>query len=499
MKEKMNYKKMQGITLIALVITIIVLLILAGVSITSLSGEGGILGKANTAKIENEKTQLKEELELEIMDMKADKIIKGESLTQQEVVDKITQMGAIITNTTEDIIQGEYKDYEITIDEDYKVTVGGALTGEKPSVIITVLTTAENVELVEIQVEATTTDGDIESIEAMNGAIEKENSNNTNTKKIFTVSKNGIYYFRIKGTNGRTTIKQSEEIGNIINTSDLLTEIESIKTAGEQVVQVTGKTSSGNFEEKEYHLNVIMHKGNLVLDGEKEVAGVTPVNNIYEFGSEGDVGTASGNAQNTVVLKVEGNLTINENVTLTSVKSSSGYGGPKGLVVYCTGTLTNNGTITMTARGGKATGENVYLWRNANGSYEYVPSSGGAGAAGVQKAYGPGIAGTNATGRATGGGGSGGTNYPGGGSSGVSGAGGTGTSYSGGAGGGATYTCGRGHIGESGSSAGGAGGAGRNWWTTDSEGGGAGNPAGASSTGASRRRIWYRRTFSNLL
>ncbi len=42
-------KKGNGITLIALVITIIVLLILAGVSIITLTGENGVLMKAKTA------------------------------------------------------------------------------------------------------------------------------------------------------------------------------------------------------------------------------------------------------------------------------------------------------------------------------------------------------------------------------------------------------------------------------------------------------------------
>ena len=48
-------KKNKGITLIALVITIIVLLILAGVTINTLFGQNGIMQKANKAKIENEK------------------------------------------------------------------------------------------------------------------------------------------------------------------------------------------------------------------------------------------------------------------------------------------------------------------------------------------------------------------------------------------------------------------------------------------------------------
>ena len=48
MKEKK--KNARGITLIALVISIIVLLILAGVTIGSLTGENGILTRAKEAK-----------------------------------------------------------------------------------------------------------------------------------------------------------------------------------------------------------------------------------------------------------------------------------------------------------------------------------------------------------------------------------------------------------------------------------------------------------------
>ena len=47
---KLKKQKNKGITLIALVITIIVLLILAGVTIAALSGDNGILTKAKEAK-----------------------------------------------------------------------------------------------------------------------------------------------------------------------------------------------------------------------------------------------------------------------------------------------------------------------------------------------------------------------------------------------------------------------------------------------------------------
>ena len=46
LKEELKYGK-RGITLIALVITIIVLLILAGVTIVTLTGENGILTRAH--------------------------------------------------------------------------------------------------------------------------------------------------------------------------------------------------------------------------------------------------------------------------------------------------------------------------------------------------------------------------------------------------------------------------------------------------------------------
>ena len=55
-----NIKHNQGITLIALVITIIVLLILAGVSLAMLTGENGILTKAQQAKEETKKAAKEE-------------------------------------------------------------------------------------------------------------------------------------------------------------------------------------------------------------------------------------------------------------------------------------------------------------------------------------------------------------------------------------------------------------------------------------------------------
>ena len=67
-KAIINQKEAQkGITLIALVITIIVLLILAGVSIAMLTGQNGILTQANNAKNATELASAKEKVELAVI------------------------------------------------------------------------------------------------------------------------------------------------------------------------------------------------------------------------------------------------------------------------------------------------------------------------------------------------------------------------------------------------------------------------------------------------
>ena len=59
-------KNNKGITLIALVITIIVLLILAGITIAMLTGENGLLNKANDAKITDMEAAATEKVKLAV-------------------------------------------------------------------------------------------------------------------------------------------------------------------------------------------------------------------------------------------------------------------------------------------------------------------------------------------------------------------------------------------------------------------------------------------------
>lgn len=70
---KTNLKQRNGITLIALVITIIVLLILAGVTIATLTGENGILTRASEASIETRGASVEEAKNLWKTNVEADK------------------------------------------------------------------------------------------------------------------------------------------------------------------------------------------------------------------------------------------------------------------------------------------------------------------------------------------------------------------------------------------------------------------------------------------
>ena len=59
-------RNQKGITLIALVITIIVLLILAGVSIAMLTGENGILTRANESQVSTNDAEVIEKVNMEL-------------------------------------------------------------------------------------------------------------------------------------------------------------------------------------------------------------------------------------------------------------------------------------------------------------------------------------------------------------------------------------------------------------------------------------------------
>ena len=90
MKEK--NQKTKGITLIALVITIIVLLILAGVSIAMLTGQNGILTQAQNAKNRTEAAQAEEENRLNEYNNIINNYVSGGTTEETPTFDERQQM-----------------------------------------------------------------------------------------------------------------------------------------------------------------------------------------------------------------------------------------------------------------------------------------------------------------------------------------------------------------------------------------------------------------------
>lgn len=89
LKEELKYGK-KGITLISLVVTIIVLLILAGVTIATLTGENGVLTRATEAKNKTEESQEKEGLELAVTSSQMEDVNTLE-ITEEKLSDAIKQ------------------------------------------------------------------------------------------------------------------------------------------------------------------------------------------------------------------------------------------------------------------------------------------------------------------------------------------------------------------------------------------------------------------------
>lgn len=88
-----SLKLENGITLIALVITIIILLILAGVSISMVIGENGIVNKAKKSKEDTEKAKVEEEEALKNLENEIENFVEGKKEIDFEQI-----QGAVLEN-----------------------------------------------------------------------------------------------------------------------------------------------------------------------------------------------------------------------------------------------------------------------------------------------------------------------------------------------------------------------------------------------------------------
>ena len=116
--KKLKFKE-NGITLIALVITIIVLLILAGISIAMLTGQNGILTQAQNAKIITEQANAQEKVELAVTGAMSKS--RDGSLTIDNLKEELSNYGITI-DKTDFPVEIELDGQKLAINNSGKVT-----------------------------------------------------------------------------------------------------------------------------------------------------------------------------------------------------------------------------------------------------------------------------------------------------------------------------------------------------------------------------------------
>ncbi len=211
--SKKIIKKAKGITLISLVITIIILLILAGVTLSLTLGDNGIITQAQKAKEAHEIAAIKEDFQLAILDKELEK--GGTGLTQEELEEIAGNYGELQEDGNTIITDDGY---EIKIDEIYQPG-GGTSEGGSGASDEELAALLEKIKELEQTVEdLNNTKTELEgTIEDLNKQLEEEQGNNRELQE------------QIENLQGQvdTLTKTKEELEATI--SDLNMQIASLK------------------------------------------------------------------------------------------------------------------------------------------------------------------------------------------------------------------------------------------------------------------------------
>ena len=113
----------KAITLIALIVTAVILLILSGIVIVTLTGKNGIITRTKEAKQRQIEAEIKEQLNLAIQELQAEKLADGtiDDITQEWLTQKLSEYNPVlkkdeITNNKKVMLQknGIIKTYKIS-------------------------------------------------------------------------------------------------------------------------------------------------------------------------------------------------------------------------------------------------------------------------------------------------------------------------------------------------------------------------------------------------
>ena len=232
-KEQLNLnhqiasKEERGITLIALVVTIVVLLILAGITISLVFGSNGVIQKAQDSKEQTEIGEMREKLEMAKVPVYAD---GNGSYKVQDYWDRIESEG-LIADKTVDIINNGDGTYEVTTTPGYvfEITVEPNKEIAENVIIGECIGKGENLSI-GIRVEKKTTNSiEIEVVRAEGASnfkysIKKQGEEygaaeeKSETRHVFSgLTQGGIYTIKVEATKDgeQQIVEKTVQVGEI--------------------------------------------------------------------------------------------------------------------------------------------------------------------------------------------------------------------------------------------------------------------------------------------
>ncbi len=262
MKNK-NY----GITLIALVITMIILLILAGVSISALTGKNNLFENAKKASIENNRSNIREFLDLKLLEEKTDKYeIEDKRIiieaTRENVIKnqndlkkfgKIIEVREVLEEEQTDNIK-KYFFYVIVDGEFYEVSIDGTkyvgkksyndVTLEEGDIKYTYTPTTDTNKNVKVKIETN------KNIEGYKLLYKTDYQNDWRYyKEELEIDKNQNIYSKLEGISGQTTIATGT-VANIdkLEPNDFTPEITSTTNTITVTASTTDKEKTNDYK-----------------------------------------------------------------------------------------------------------------------------------------------------------------------------------------------------------------------------------------------------------
>ena len=268
-------KKNNAITLIALVITIIILIILAGISIAILGGEDGLIEKTKEAGGKQKIAEVEEKINLELVNAETDAILRGEQLEVAQRNDIASKYGTV----NGDILTTTDGGYEIDLKKIYDKTLSesGSYTAQKQLIekLQNDLATAEaNLQAAQMsQSEAGATLAELQTtIASMTATPADVLSSKTIYDKTDGTVKSGTKTYDATYTYPANSTGATYELGvnnnyRYVNAANVYAKGKADGAAATKTVNIGLSSSSGKWGEVDIYVNGTKRWSNQPIDG----------------------------------------------------------------------------------------------------------------------------------------------------------------------------------------------------------------------------------------